>query len=82
MSAPWFVVQFWTENNGPDFLLWNISESNAQAVNAEFKSNYDDGSVFMGKVLSHPVSFILMLGAWRAGLKGLSAMSKGGENTE
>ena len=34
----------------------------------------------MGKVLSHPVSFILMLGAWRAGLKGLSAMSKGGEN--
>ena len=64
------------------FLLVNISESNAQAVNAEFKSNYDDGSVFMGKVLSHPVSFILMLGAWRAGLKGLSAMSKGGENAE
>ena len=34
----------------------------------------------MGKVLSHPVSFILMLGAWRAGLKGLSAMSKGGKD--
>ena len=51
-------------------------------MNAEFKSNYDDGNVFMGKVLSHPVSFILMLGAWRAGLKGLSAMSKGGENAE
>ena len=65
---------------GLQFVKLNISESNAQAVNAEFKSNYDEGSVFMGKVLSHPVSFILMLGAWRAGLKGLSAMSKGGKN--
>lgn len=62
------------------FVKLNISESNAQAANAEFKSNYDDGSAFMGKVLSHPVSFILMLGAWRAGLKGLSAMSKGGKD--
>jgi len=58
----------------------HILQSNAQAANAEFKSNYDDGSAFMGKVLSHPVSFILMLGAWRAGLKGLSAMSKGGKD--
>ena len=49
---------------------------------ADFKTNYDDGNVFVNKVMSHPISFLLMFGAWRAGLKGLSAMSKGGEHFE
>ena len=57
----------------------SFSETNADAANAEFKSNYDDGSRFVNSVMDKPIAFILMLGAWRAGLKGLSAMSKGGK---
>ena len=67
--------------NGIKWAIFKLSfsETNADAANAEFKSNYDDGSRFVNSVMDKPIAFILMLGAWRAGLKGLSAMSKGGK---